>query len=59
MERPTIPPVMLPRASTANIAADRIMNAPSTSKRNPSHLQFQQLSISSLNKTYNKTVLST
>jgi len=40
MERPTSPPVILPRASTANIAADRIIRAPNTSRRNPSHLQL-------------------
>jgi len=32
MESPTMPPVMLPRASTANIAADRTMNAPRSSR---------------------------
>ena len=43
---------MLPRESTANIAAERIINAPNTSRRNPSHLKFQWLSISSSNGMY-------
>jgi len=38
MERPTSPPVMLPRASTANIAAENTINAPNNCRWNPNHL---------------------